>query len=49
MYRCLGWLHLTEKGAKVVRGWLDAGYNYESIESGTYPPMPTGKELVTEE
>jgi hypothetical protein len=39
MYRCLGWLHLTEKGAKVVREWLDAGYDYTSIESEVYPPM----------
>jgi len=27
------WWRLTDKGAEIVQGWLDAGLTYETIES----------------
>jgi len=45
--RCLGWLTLTEHGAKIVQVWLDEGRTYEDIESGWIPPrivtIPNGE------
>lgn len=26
--RCMGWLRLTEEGAKIVQQWIDAGYTH---------------------
>ena len=36
--RCIGWLRLTEKGARIVQAWLDAGYDWKRLEAGDWPP-----------
>ena len=36
--RCLGWLKLTDYGAKIVQAWLDLGYTYDDIEGENLPP-----------
>jgi len=36
--RCDGWLYLTDKGAEIVRQWIDAGFEFEQIEAGNLPP-----------
>lgn len=35
--RCSGWYVLTEKGARIVKQWLDNGYYYNS-KNGTKSP-----------
>ncbi len=32
------WWRLTEKGAKIVQGWLDTGFTHADIEAGRLPP-----------
>lgn len=32
--RCMRWFRLTDKGAGVVRQWLDDGRDYRDVENG---------------
>ena len=33
------WLKLTPKGAAIVQGWLDQGFDYVAIEAGRQPTV----------
>jgi hypothetical protein len=35
-----GWFALTDKGAAIVQGWMDAGYSFSHVEAGDLPPRP---------
>jgi hypothetical protein len=37
--RIASWYRLTEKGAKIVKFWLEKGYDYNKIENNDIPPI----------
>ena len=42
------WWKLTRKGARIVRAWLNAGHNAETIEHGEMPSpwIPKSKRIL---
>ncbi len=36
---CMRWFRLTPAGAKIVKAWVNSGWNYEKVEAGEIPPV----------
>lgn len=41
--RALSWWKLTDKGAEIVKAWIDDGYNFKTIDKGDLPPFEIKK------